>query len=386
MQFKTESRPMITVYRADVANLRKTMDPDALHKFVSDQVGSHFKGSMLRVDARFLVEDAATSGMSNARLSDIETLLLKMNIYSLVGIHMRLSDSCLDRWLEVPKQGAYRIRLPEGSGITLGFRRNNGEQDERAIYTSTKAFDERGVGAVTHIYIPSTENKEIPIYPCEPFGVKKVDPGSWSQTVSAKVEAEVQSDHAKADPKAIAADLDTKRKAVDDAVSAFEKSQGTILIERDPDDRNAIGKHLKALGFTVEDWSDWTRRALGLTGYLGMPASTRQRWWWNSFPEADPKPTPAEPDANPVTLNLKVDTSETTVVTGSFGKAVTDLAREMQVSNLKAATRTPEVREALFEALCKDGDRGTLTSLFLLSREALFDIEWDEITGKTRKP
>lgn len=382
MQSKTEDRPMITVYQADVGYLRKTLSHYALFEQIVGSIESKFAGPMLKINARIEVEDSATFTTSAQSLPKLLDLIGNMDVYSIIDVKMRLADECFDRWLEVPKKDAYKIAFPSGTYL-FGCRRADGTQDEVGRLGSIRALDDyRASNAVTHIYIPSTENKEIPIYPCEPFGVKKVDPGSWSQTVSGKAEAEVQSHPAKADPKANPIDLVAKRKAVNDAVSAFEKSQGTILIKRDPDDRNRIGKHLKALGFTVEDWSDWTRRVLGFTEYLGTPASTKQRRLWNSFPEADPKQAPAEPESKSVTLNLKVDTHEATAAIGSFGKAVTDLAREIQVSNLKAAVRNPEVREALFKALRKDGDQETLTALFRLSQEALFGIEWDELNRR----
>lgn len=274
MQSKTENLPMITVYQADVGYLRKTLSHYALFEQIVGSIKSKFAGPMLKITTRIEVEDGATFTTSAQSLSKVLDLIGNMDVYSIIDVKMRLADECFDRWLEVPKKGAYKIAFPSGTYL-FGCRNADGTQDEVGRVGSMHVLDDyRASNSVTHIYIPSTENKEIPIYPCEPFGVKKVDLGSWSQTVSAKPEVEVQSDPAKADSKAIATDLDAKR------------------------------------------------------------------------------------------------------------KAVTDLAREIQVSNLKASVRNPEVREALFKALRKDGDRETLTALFRLSREASFAIEWDELNRR----
>ena len=225
---------------------------------------------LLRLDARIHTECYPTIAMNSMELEVILDSIYKFcNLYKISKVEMRINARELDRWIAVPKETSL-IRTHNDEGF--GIRHDDGWQqevaDRREINLTANAANSGH--RVTHIYIPSTENKEIPIYPCEPFGVKKVNP----------------------------------------------------------------------------------------------------------------KQTPAEPESKSTTLNLKVETSEVTATIGSFGKAVTDLAGEIQVSNLKAAVRNPEVREALFEALCKDGDREALTSLFLLSREALFDIEWHEANGR----
>lgn len=244
MQSKT-AQEFKTVYQADVGYLRKTLASGVLCQQIVDRIAQHFKGHMLRVDARIIVEGAATFSVSDVSLTDFEAVLGKMNVYSIIDIKMRLSESCLDRWLEWPI-GKGLLTIP--TDTPFGFRLRCGEQADVAVPATGRPYSRGFDGAATtHIYIPSTDNKEIPIYPCEPFGVKKVDLKSSSQTDLGKAEVEPQSEPAKADLKSRVATL----------VVEWEAQSGRPLSEFDYEDYVAFGSWLKAAEEPFEVWSAW---------------------------------------------------------------------------------------------------------------------------------
>lgn len=188
---------------------------------IYERAHQHYACSgLLRLDARIHTDGFPVIAMNCMDMEAIFDAIGKFcNLYKISKIEMRLNAQEFDRWIPVPKEMTL-IRAHELD--CFGMRWEDGRQAETAIISAVNLSENFAAcrRRVTHIYIPSTENKEIPIYPCEPFGVKKVDPKSSSQTLSAKPEAEPQSDSAKADPKASAPKVTVDSKAV---VAEFDR-------------------------------------------------------------------------------------------------------------------------------------------------------------------
>ena len=385
---------------------------------------------LLRLDAR-VVHD---NGLAAFRMTcmDMEAIFDAIKKFckmdQITKIEMRLNAQEFDRWIAVPKDSLV-IRTAE----KFGFRCSDTTQLEiakmSAIAPKSSIFTNSGLSHITHIYIPSTENREIPIYPCEPFGVKKVDPKSSSQTLSGKAEVEPQSDPAKADPKAIPADREAKRKAVATVVKAWEKSKRRVfMVYRDADHLD-VGRVIKAAGFDVQDWRDWVLIAANKPHLLGTSVPPRAQTAWDSFPEPQPKtiadlcivdietavadfdcllnkhfgyapstswlyekPLTAEEIERAVAEGNMKTVNFPTFPTGSSAFSQTTMKElaamcDASADRLKYATvaqlQNPATLKALFDKLREEGDRETLTALFRLSSAALTAMRFQEALGKT---
>ena len=327
MQSKT-AQEFKTVYQADVGYLRKTLASGVLCQQIVDRIAQHFKGSMLRVDARIVVEGAATFSVSDVSLTDFEAVLGEMNVYSIIDIKMRLSESCLDRWLEWPI-GKGLLTIP--TDTPFGLRLRCGEQADVAVPATGRPYSRGFDGAATtHIYIPSTDNKEIPIYPCEPFGVKKVDLKSSSQTDLGKAEVEPQSDPEKADPKASSPKVTVDTKA---ALSSLGRVLGKLFgpISAEEIERAVAEGNMKTVNFPT------------------FPTGS------SAFSQTTMKELAAMCDAS------------------------ADRLKHATVAQLQ----NPATLKALFDKLRNEGDRETLTALFRLSSVALTTMRFQEALGKT---
>lgn len=397
---------------------------------IYERAHQHYACSgLLRLDARIHTDGFPVIAMNCMDMEAIFNAIGKFcNLYKISKIEMRINKQELDRWIAVPKDSLV-IRTAE----KFGFRCSDKTQLEvakmSAIAPKSGIFTGTGLHHITHIYIPSTENKEIPIYPCEPFGVKKVDLKSSSQTDLGKAEAEPQSDPAKADPKAIPVDREAKRKAVRAVVAAWEKSKRRVfMVYRDADHLD-VGRVIKAAGFDVQDWRDWVLIAANKSHLLCTSVPPRAQTVWDSFPEPQPKtiadlgivdtetavadfdcllnkhfgyapstswlyekPLTAEEIERAVAEGNMKTVNFPTFPTGSSAFSQTTMKElaamcDASADRLKYATvaqlQNPATLKALFDHLRNEGDRETLTALFRLSSAALTAIRFQEALGKT---
>ena len=154
---------------------------------------------MMRVDTRISMKEGPVIKITNAHFEVVMDVIKKFCRFSDVRqIDMRINIGDLDRWVEVPSN-ALVVRVPITSPFAMRWR--NGQQStSAAIWAFNVARNEFAVGSrVTHIYIPSNPDAEIPKFLQEKL-TEKVDPKSSSQKVSGDCKAEVQSESEKADP------------------------------------------------------------------------------------------------------------------------------------------------------------------------------------------
>ena len=175
MQSKT-AQEFKTVYE------QSTEDNDVIFNGLSndyfpiyDSMQRHYAcGDILRLDARVHMDTPAVFRMNYMDMEAIYDAIKKLcKLDQITKIEMRLNTQEFDRWIPVPKY----MSLIRVHGLDcFGIRCGNSFQNDTAQYRAMNLAARSGTRpVVTHIYIPSTENREIPIYPCEPFGVKKVD-------------------------------------------------------------------------------------------------------------------------------------------------------------------------------------------------------------------
>lgn len=405
MQSKT-AQEFKTVYEHKGFNFHSGLDvAEQMAITIYESLHRHYAmGDLLRVDSRIHMIGMPCIAVRNAHVETIFDVVEKFcQLDQITKIEMRLNAGELDRWIAVPKsQELIRLHVDDA----LGFRRAKGTQTEVAVLhaINLQGWHTSEKGTITHIYIPSTDSREIPIYPCEPYTPKKADPKSWSQMLSVDPEAEVQSQPGKVDfkpfggivPQAdksaetfvvVTPPFVVRNSRVEESIERLWAKIGMKLPMTMRSDMLTVGRWLKEEGFTCQEWVDYIR-SVKRPDSLGEPVREKAQREWESFPNptaetirvvstdparkhpldelVEPWDAAAERNAKrkPVTITLPTDPIEDSAMQFAADGKVYHSTTEQLATLVTEAMKKPELREAVFKKLASDLDRETLIAIW----------------------